>query len=156
MPLFWCLWGSAQEHRKWLYSKRLYHLGRRNRFSLQKQLITSTKLLPRFMYSTPVFALVDVPLYPRAYICSHRPEQAEKQSCLGHHEWQILFNCPVSSTRETNRNVFPSLLLLSISMPLCHERRKCLFTQKPTGLADCHPSGNGQGWGRSIAICTHS
>lgn len=40
--------------------------------------------LPLFMHSRPVFALVNVPLYPRAYICSHGPERGEKQSCLGH------------------------------------------------------------------------
>lgn len=36
----------------------------------------STLLSLFLMYSMTVFALVNVPLYPRAYIAPHRPEQA--------------------------------------------------------------------------------
>ncbi len=65
MPLFWCLWGSVQEHRKWIYSQWLYHLGRRNRFSLQKQLITSTKLLCPFYAFCASVCSCRCPLIPQ-------------------------------------------------------------------------------------------
>lgn len=128
--------------------------GKRKRGQVSKIKQDYFKNATTFMHSASLFVLVNVPLPSGAYICPHGPVQQEKQSCF-HHSWMIVFNCTVSSRGE-NWFFFLPEPPPALNPPLCHEKRKCLFTQKPTGLPACHPNGNGQGWGRSIAICTHS
>lgn len=87
------------------------HSGRRNRFSLQKQTYVNKTVLP--LLCIPAFALVRGVCRPAAGRAS--PRRAH-----------------TVHPRTTHQSGSDSPTL-HLCVPLCHEARSCLFTQKPTG-----------------------
>lgn len=135
--IYQLFWNNIQSDKLIASLIWLFPLGEEKLVHVKTTYHINKSVFPLFTHSRPVFVL------------------PEKQSCLGHLWMTDTF---LGSCQRHRRDQEKCFSLLSICTLLCHERgkKKGLFTQKPTDLADCHPNGNGQGWGRSIAIYPHS